>query len=158
MSTPTPTPTPTDKKKVLKQRETTYAGKLGDWQRILASLEANAADLPHLEVPRAQLAAILTQAVDVKKQQADSRATKEIASQKLQGMVVDGQRLAALLRQAIRQHYGPRSPKLAAFNLQPFRGRNPVPTTPTPPPPVELTTPATSTAGLKVPPDPGSSS
>src|SRR3954453_4843039 len=40
-------PTPTPNK--AKQRETTYAGKLGDWQRILTTLAANAADLPHLE-------------------------------------------------------------------------------------------------------------
>lgn len=97
-------PTPTPNK--AKQRETTYAGKLGDWQRILATLAANAADLPHLEIPRAQLAAFLTQAV--------------------------------------RQHYGPRSPKLAEFNLKVFRGRTPNPAStpepPTPPPAVELTT------------------
>src|SRR5256885_17125367 len=102
MSTPTPTPTPTDKKKV-QQRETTYAGKLGDWQRILAPLDANAADLPHLEIPRAQLGALLAQAVAIKKQQAASRATKQAASQQLQTMIIEGQRLAALLRQAVRQ-------------------------------------------------------
>jgi hypothetical protein len=110
-----------------KQRETTYAGKLGDWQRILATLAANAADLPHLEIPRVQLAAFLSQAVEIKQQQAASRAAKEAASLQLQTAIVDGQRLAALLRQAVRQHYGPRSPKLAEFNLKVFRGRTTTP-------------------------------
>src|SRR5436309_12806649 len=138
--TPTATPTPTDKKKVLKQRETTYAGKLGDWQRILAPLDANAADLPHLEIPRAQLAALLTKAVGIRKQQAASRATKQTASQQLQPTIVEGQRLVALLRQAVRQHYGPASPKLTEFNVKVFRGRANTPDTP-PAPAAAVTTP-----------------
>jgi len=150
-----PTPTPTPNK--AKQRETTYAGKLGDWQRILATLAANASDLPHLEIPRAQLAAFLTQAVEIKQQQAASRAAKETASVRLQTAIVDGQRLAALLRQAVRQHYGPRSPKLAEFNLKVFRGRTPNPaSTPEPPPPPPAA-PATPTPGhhlLQGPPPP----
>ena len=161
MSTPTPTPTPPDKKKVVKQRETTYAGKLGDWQRILAPLEANATDLPQLEIPRTQLAALLTQAVGIKKQQAASRATKQMASQQLQTMIVDGQRLAALLRQAVRQHYGPSSPKLTEFNLKVFRGRAKTPDTPPAPAPTpELTTTPAAAAVTtpKAPSDPASHS
>jgi len=126
-TTPAPTPTPTGKKKVARQRETTYAGKLGDWQRILAPLDANAADLPHLEIPRTQLAELLTKAVGMKKQQAASRATQQTASQELQVTIVEGQRLAALLRQAVRQHYGPASPKLTEFNVKVFRGRTKTP-------------------------------
>jgi len=148
--TPTPTPTPTGKKKVAKQRETTYAGKLGDWQRILAPLDANAADLPHLEIPRAHLAALLTKAVGIKKQQAASRATKQTASQELQATIVEGQRLAALLRQAVRQHYGPASPKLTEFHVKVFRGRANTPAPPPAPAPApELSTtptPATTAA------------
>jgi hypothetical protein len=158
--TPTPTPTPTDKKKV-KQRETTYAGKLGDWQRILAPLDANAADLPHLEIPRTQLAALLAQAVGIKKQQAASRATKQTASQQLQATIVEGQRLAALLRQAVRQHYGPASPKLTEFNVKVFRGRANTPATPSAPAPApELsTTPAAAAVTTpKAPSDPASHS
>ncbi len=152
-TTPTPTPTPTEKKKkVAKQRETTYAGKLGDWQRILAPLDANAADLPQLEIPRTQLAALLTKAVGMKTQQAASRATKQTASQELQATIVEGQRLAALLRQAVRQHYGPASPKLTEFNVKVkvFRGRAKTPDTPpepTPAPEASTTpTPATTAA------------
>ena len=161
MSTPPPTPTPppTDKKKV-KQRETTYAGKLGDWQRILAPLDANAADLPHLEIPRAQLAALLAKAVGIKKQQAASRATKQTASEQLQTTIIEGQRLAALLRQAVRQHYGPASPKLTEFNVKVFHGRAKTPATPSvPAPAIELsTTPAAAVTTPKPPSDPASHS
>jgi len=159
-TTPTPTPQPTDKKKkAAKQRETTYAGKLGDWQRILAPLDANAADLPHLEIPRAQLSALLAQAVAIKKQQAASRATKQTSSEQLQTTIVEGQRLAALLRQAVRQHYGPASPKLTEFNVKVFRGRAKTPDTP-PAPAVELSTTPAAAAGTtaKAPSDSASHS
>jgi hypothetical protein len=164
MSTPipTPTPTPTDKKKKARQRETTYAGKLGDWQRILAPLDANAADLPHLEIPRTQLAALLVQAVGIKKQQAASRATQQTASQQLQTTLVEGQRLAALLRQAVRQHYGPASPKLTEFNVKVFHGRANTPATPDTPPAAaaELSMNSAPAAGTtpKPPSDPSSHS
>jgi hypothetical protein len=77
-------------------------------------------------VPRSQLAAMAAQAVDLKKQQAAQRAAKQAASQQLQEMLTEGVRLANLLRQAVKQHYGIRSEKLAEFGLQPFRGRKPV--------------------------------
>ena len=161
-TTPPPpqTPQPQPKKAKGKPRETTHAGKLGDWQRILAPLAANAADLAHLEVPRAKLAALLVEAVDLKKQQAASQATKEMSSQQLQAMIVDGQRLAALLRQAVKQHYGPRSPKLSEFNLQPFRGRpKSAKTTPTPTPPAPESPAASGLSAMpKVSSDPTSHS
>ncbi|HZF13913.1 MAG TPA: hypothetical protein VFE33_34400 [Thermoanaerobaculia bacterium] len=134
---PQETPSPTPNK--AKPQETTYAGKLSDWERILTSIEANAADLSHLATPRAQLAALLAQVKEIKQQQSASRATKETASLQIQSALVDGQRLAALLRQAVRQHYGPRSPKLAEFSLKVFRGRAKSATsTPEAPPPVEI--------------------
>ncbi|HZF10094.1 MAG TPA: hypothetical protein VFE33_14995, partial [Thermoanaerobaculia bacterium] len=132
-----------------------------DWQRLLMPLAANAADLPQLEIPRAQLAAILTQLVDLKKQQAAGRAVKETASQQVKQMLSEGQRLATLLRQALRQHYGPASPKLSEFDLLPFRGHSQSAKTPTPPPPpaieVQSATPAPS-AAPKVASDPASHS
>ena len=45
------------------------------------------------------------------------------STQQLTTMANEGQRLAALLRLAVREHYGIRSEKLAEFGLQPFRGR-----------------------------------
>jgi hypothetical protein len=145
-TTPQPDPQP---KKTKSKAETTYAGKLGDWQRILAPLAANAADLPHLEMPRAQLATLVTQTLEFKSQQDTQRAAKQSASKQLQSMIEEGQRLTALLRQAVKQHYGPRSEKLAEFGIQPFRGRNragkTTTPTPTPPPTVELKAPADPT-------------
>jgi hypothetical protein len=105
------------------KKATTYAGKLGGWQRLLQPLSANSADLPHLEMPRAKLAALLAEATEIHQQQAAHTAAKEDLSQRFQGVVTDGQRLATLLRSALKEHYGIRSPKLTEFDLQPFRGR-----------------------------------
>jgi len=138
----TPPPTPpvvpqedpgTPKRKVFK-RESTSAGKIGDWQRLLAPLAANGDDLKHLEVPRARLAAMAAEAENLKKQQAAQRAAKQASSQQLREMLAEGERLATLLRQAVKQHYGIRAEKLAEFGLQPFRGRKPAATAPTPTP------------------------
>ena len=65
---------PQPQPKKIKRGGTTYASKLGDWQSFLAPLASNAADLPHLEIPRAQLAALLAQAVELKNQQAGRQA------------------------------------------------------------------------------------
>jgi hypothetical protein len=117
-------------KRKARKRETTAAGKIGGWKRLLAPLGANGDDLKHLEVPRAQLAAMAAEAEDLKKQQAAQRAAKQAATQRLQEMLTEGERLATLLRQAVKQHYGIRAEKLTEFGLQPFRGRKQAATAP----------------------------
>lgn len=128
--------------------ETTSKGQLGDLERLLASLTANAADIPHLEVSRNQLGALLTQAREAADLQALHTAGKQEASRNLRIAFTEGMRLANVLRLAVKHHYGIRSEKLAHFGLQPFRGRprkaKPVPEEPQPPAPPE--TPGTPIA------------
>lgn len=110
-------------------KETTYSGKLGDWRRLLESLKTNTADLAYLETPRTELEGLLAQAIEINTKQAIHRAAKQDLSKQLRTLVTEGDRLATLLRGAIKQRYGIRSEKLAEFNLQPFRGitRKPAP-------------------------------
>lgn len=103
--------------------ETTYAGKIGVWKRLLEPLTANAADLAHLEGSRTKLANLHAQAVAINKQQAAYRAAKQEQSVQLKTLLAEGQRLANVLRAALKEHYGIRSEKLAEFDIQPFRGR-----------------------------------
>jgi hypothetical protein len=122
-------------------RETTYLGMVGGWQKLLGAIGANE-DLAHQEVPRAKLEELLTQAQGVITRQAALTAAKQEASKELQGIIVEGERLARALRRMIQAQYGPRAEKLAEFGLQPFRGRNrkaaakPSPEAPPPAPPV----------------------
>jgi hypothetical protein len=119
-------------------KETTYAGKLGDWNRLLGPLEENAAELIFLEGQRTKLTGLLGNAQEINKRQAALTAGRQEASKQLQGIVREGDRLANILRLSVKEHYGIDSEKLAEFGIQPFRGRprkvkpeTPVPT-PTP--------------------------
>jgi hypothetical protein len=129
------------------KKETTDAGVLGALQRFHVKLEANSADLAHLEVPRAQLTALLTRVDELSKQQGAMRAGKQEASQEFRTLISDGQRLGSGLRKMVTIHYGPRSEKLTEFDLQPFRGRKAKAPAPTPTP----TTPATTTPATPAP-------
>src|SRR5262249_44471847 len=94
-------------------KETTYSGKLGHWERLLRPLANNAADLPQLEGARARLAEFLAQGLELTKTQAVHAAAKQDLSKQLRGVIVEGDRLATLIRQSVKQHYGIRSEKLA---------------------------------------------
>ena len=105
------------------QKETTYTGTLGEWRRQLAPLQANSGELPHLEVPVVKLEGLLTRAEDLTKEQAALAASRQETTRQLKEVITEGKRLSTLLRQALRQHFGIRSERLAEFGLQPFRGR-----------------------------------
>jgi hypothetical protein len=127
-------------------QETTYAGTIGEWQRLLARLKLNSEALAHLEASRAKLETLLARTIELGNRQAAAKAEKQEISKELRGLLPEGRRLATLLRVGVREHFGPQSEKLAEFNLQPFRGRprkvKPTPDGPgepggdTPPPPV----------------------
>lgn len=104
-------------------RETTYRGMWGDWQSLLGKLEANISELPQLEPFRIKLGAVLSQALGINQQQEAMRASKQEASKQLRKLASEGNRLAALARAAVKEHYGIRDEKIAEFGLQPFRGR-----------------------------------
>jgi hypothetical protein len=105
--------------------ETTQTGRVGDWLRLGEVMEANAAELSHLETLRLRFAEMTLDVRELFKEQAALKATKQDVSKRLDALLREGDRLATLLRQALRQHYGIRSEKLAEFGLQPFRGRKP---------------------------------
>ena len=71
----------------------------------------------------ARLDALLAQGLNLSKEQAIFQAGKQESTQQLQTVLVEGTRLATLLRSALKAHYGPTSEKLAEFGLKPFRGR-----------------------------------
>jgi hypothetical protein len=113
---------------------------LNGWERLLASLEANAQEFPQFETYRAQLKAMLETAREISAHQTAMAASKQDATKRLQGTLVDGRKLANFLRNGVRQHFGNRSEKLVEFDLKPLRARKAAqpptvkPPTPTPPP------------------------
>lgn len=131
-------------------RQSKYTGIVGDLQRLLGAMEANREELPQMEPFRAKLVGILTQAQEATQQQAALKASKQDSSKRLQRLLSDGQRLATVVRTAVKEHYGVREEKVAEFGLQPFRGRKakavtekPTPTPPPPPVPEAPVVPST---------------
>ena len=104
-------------------KQTTYTGMIGDWQTLLQTLEANSAEIPQLEPFRVKLTDLLSRALDISKRQAGLKAEKQEASKQLKGLSADANRLANAVRVLLKEHYGIRDEKLAAFGLQPFRGK-----------------------------------
>ena len=105
------------------RKTNTQAETRDDWRRLIPPLVANAAEIPHLEAPRIKLEGITTETGELLLLQADLMARKQEVSRRLEVRVAAGRQLAAFLRAGVKQHYGTRSEKLSAFNLQPFRGR-----------------------------------
>jgi hypothetical protein len=103
--------------------ETTKAGFLGDWQKLLKSFEENPDDLSYLEVPRTKLAGLVTRAVEINHQQAAMAASKQAATRELRAIFAEGRRLATSLRRMVQDRYGIEAEKLTEFGMQPFRGR-----------------------------------
>jgi hypothetical protein len=104
-------------------KETTYQGKRGVWQRMSTALLANSGELGHMEVQRASLMTLHDQVHGLFQEQGELTARKQEISKQIREVVEEGERLATVLRFAIKQHYGIRAEKLAEFGLQPFRGR-----------------------------------
>jgi len=103
--------------------ETTNVAKLGYLQQLATSIAANIPELPHLEPTCLQYISMVGNLQESAKQQAALVASKQEASKKFRSTLLECERLATVLRAAIKQHYGIRSEKLAEYNLQPFRGR-----------------------------------
>jgi hypothetical protein len=104
-------------------QETRRSDFLAAWEQLIASLTANADDVPHLEAPRLKLQEFLENARSLIQQQDFHDASKQAASQQLDVFLVNGKKLATFLRTGIREHYGNRSVKLVEFGIQPFARR-----------------------------------
>src|SRR5438132_378493 len=62
-------------------QDRTNSGKLGSWQRLNVTVQANSADLPQLEAQRLRLETLIGQGVDLTKEQLAFRASKQDKSQ-----------------------------------------------------------------------------
>ncbi len=117
--------------------DNTYAETFAEWRLIIAPLATNNGETPHLDGHRTRLESFLAQADEIVTRQSDLTATKQQTSRELKGVVVEGRKAAAFLKAGIRDHYGRSSERVAAYGLQPFRGKKtakpeePAPTTTT---------------------------
>jgi hypothetical protein len=130
-------------------RETRSAGIMGDLQRLSVTMDANKEALPQLEPYRLKLTGIVTQVFETAKQQAAHKAGKQESSKQLRKLLTQGNRVADVVRTAVKDHFGPEDEKVAEFGVQPFRGLKTKTKTPTPtpaPPPTSAPVPTTPPA------------
>jgi len=100
-----------------------YSDFVTEWEHLLSTVAANAAEVPHLEVPRAKLLGMLEQVRSLAVQQDLHAANRLAVSQQLKVALGDGRKLATFLRTGLKEHYGNRSEKLVEFGIPPFRRR-----------------------------------
>ena len=110
-----------------------YMHKVAGWEVTNAGMTANQDHLQHLETLRVSLEEKTTQFKNLFAQHAALTTSKQEICKQMQELFRQVETLAALLRAAVRQHYGKDSEKLIEFGLQPFRGlKTPAPKPPTP--------------------------
>jgi hypothetical protein len=123
-------------------KKSRYADHLKEWEEITASAAVNASELPQLELLRIDLEKLLQEARELTKQQAAHQAAKQETSKRLQTVMIEGAKLATVMRGGLKHRYGSRAEKLTEFGLQPFRGRKAKPAeTPDVPPPQSVASP-----------------
>ena len=104
-------------------KSNSFAETVSGWDELLAALEQNSDELPQLETPRQRLQAIRDQIKGFAAEQAAMTASRQIATSRVEYQLVQGRKLATVLRASVREHYGNRNQKIAEFGLQPLRTR-----------------------------------
>ncbi len=106
-----------------------YAEHLKEWEDTVASVAANASDLPQLEGARVQLEQMIAELRVLLNQQAVHTANKQQTSKGLRRLVTSGKKKAAMMRSVLKEHYGHTNDKLVEFGVQPLRTRRRKPPT-----------------------------
>ncbi|MEO6192880.1 MAG: hypothetical protein ABIS20_07715 [Thermoanaerobaculia bacterium] len=96
---------------------------LAAWEQLLAGVEANQGELPHVDVYRAQLDAEITDVRAVQSRRSALWAESLQSTQDLRSFAARGKDLAVRIRAGIVLQYGPRSEKLVEFGMKPTRKR-----------------------------------
>jgi hypothetical protein len=118
------------------RRLSTQADLIKEGERLASAIQANTADLAHLQTQQDQLGTMVEDLQELVFRQGALTAEKQEVSKQIQMMTETCSKLIAVVRKAVRFHYGSRSEKLPEFGLLPFRGRGRRSTeTPSPPTP-----------------------
>lgn len=109
-----------------------YMQKVAGWEITNTGLTANQTQLQHLETLRVSLEERSVLFKNLFAQHSALTTSKQEIVKQMQELFRETETLVALLRAAVRQHYGKDSEKLIEFGLQPYRGRTPQPKAPLP--------------------------
>jgi hypothetical protein len=113
--------------------KSSYADIIRDWEKLLASVQGDASNLPTAEPHRLALQQILDQIKAQKTRQDTLQATRQETTQDLNNLIVQGREQVIRLRGVVRAEVGPKNERLVQFGVAPLRKRSRRTTTPTPP-------------------------
>ena len=99
----------------------TFSSLMGTGDHLVVTIQANSADLAHLEEARVQLLNLMEGAKAASVRQDTVRALFLQATRDLEKAMVDTREVITRLRNGLRNQYGLRSEKLAEFGMQPRR-------------------------------------
>ena len=102
----------------------TNAKVIKELRGLSATLALHGSEVPQLEAARTALDKVLSRIDELLPQQSFHRSNKQKTSQELRELVLEGVKLATVIRFTLKQHYGNRSEDLVKYGLQPFRGRS----------------------------------
>jgi hypothetical protein len=109
-----------------------YADIIRDWEKLLASVQGDAASLPTADPHRLALQQTLDQIKAQKTRQDTLQATRQETTQDLKNLIVQGREQVIRLRGVVRAEVGPKSERLVQFGVAPLRKRSRRTTTPAP--------------------------
>ena len=104
-------------------KQTRYSDFVTSGEHLATTLEANSAELPHLEPPRLKFRGILEQLRSLNVQHDLHTANKQQVAKQQRTLLADGKKLATFLRTGLKEHFGNRSDKLLEFGIPTFRRR-----------------------------------
>jgi len=97
---------------------------VGEWIELVSLIPPELlASSPPLQRAHAQLRETLDEVQKVVVERDFHQAEKQAATARLRELLKSGGRTANVVRVTLREHLGPGSEQLAAFKMQPFRGR-----------------------------------
>jgi hypothetical protein len=138
----------TDPTTKVRQKTQAHGEQFKEWRNVATATAANASELPPTEVQLTALNGVLGEVDTILAEQAVHRASKQMATKRLQVLVNQGAKLSTVLKVIAKQHYGNGNDKLVEFGIQPLRSR-PKPTVVPPPAPEAGTSgPASTTTAL----------
>jgi hypothetical protein len=136
----------TDPTKKTRTKTQAQGEQFKEWRNVATATAANASELPPTQIQLTALQGVLGEVDSILAEQSVFRASKQVASKRLQVLVNQGAKLSTVLKAIAKQHYGHGNDKLVEFGIKPLRSR-PKPTV-MPPTAPEASAPAPATTPL----------
>jgi len=100
-----------------------HAVRLAQWEALITSLAASAAELPELEAARIGLQQKMESIQALRVQHGQHQAAKQDALQKISNEIKEGRQIVAFLRAGVKHRFGKESEELIQFGVPPFRSK-----------------------------------